>query len=78
MRYRYSCPACETVSRPYALRGMADAHADDHRHRHHDGDHPWGEDIVTEPGAAWWDIPRGQAIASVIVLVVLIAAALTR
>lgn len=77
-RHVYQCPRCGTESRPYALRGMVDAHADDHRRQFHGGDRPIGEKFLTVPGPGWRDVPREQRIATVLLVLGIVAAVIWR
>lgn len=77
-RHVYRCPRCGTDSPPYALRALADAHADDHRRRHHGGDHPIGEAILTEPGPGLRDVSTGQWIATALLVAFILATVLMR
>lgn len=77
-RHVYQCPRCGTRSRPYLFRGLADAHAHDHRDRYHGGDHPIGETTLTVPGAGWRDVPAGQRFATVVLVIGVVAAVIWR
>ncbi|PSK43949.1 hypothetical protein B0E38_07754 [Streptomyces sp. 111WW2] len=77
-RHVYQCPRCGTESRPYALRGLAHAHADDHRRQHHGGDRPIGETFVTVPGTGWRDVPAEQRFATILLALIVVAVVILR
>ncbi|MFF5019099.1 hypothetical protein [Streptomyces sp. NPDC001165] len=72
--YAYRCPLCRTTSRAVDTRAKARAAGQRHRDKLHGGDHPDGEGIIAvEPEPMRWaDAPRGQKIATVILVVALL------
>jgi hypothetical protein len=78
--YAYRCPLCRTTSEAVETRAEARGEGRSHRAEFHGGHHPDGEEIipVAYEAVQWADVPRNQKIATVIVAVVLLVAALVR
>ncbi|MER6980553.1 hypothetical protein [Streptomyces carpinensis] len=75
---KYRCNACRTTS-PLCFTDSA-LHREKMRHRYlaHTGHRPDGERIIDVPVASLFDIPRGQVIATVILLLAVAAVVLAR
>ncbi|MFJ4469534.1 hypothetical protein ACIP2X_18855 [Streptomyces sp. NPDC089424] len=75
---RYRCDDCGSTSPVCMTDGLYQAEARRHRNLAHAGLIPDGERVIDVPVAGLMDIPRGQAIASAVLLVVLVAAVFMR
>lgn len=74
MPYMYRCGKCRTTTKPLPTRAAAERERDRHRDRVHDSLIPDGESIDETPEAGI----EGAGLLAVIVVVILLAAALTR
>ncbi|MGX1301387.1 hypothetical protein [Streptomyces chartreusis] len=75
---RYRCDDCGSTSPVCVTDGAYWTEARRHRNIAHAGLIPDGERAIDVPVARLWDVPRGQAIASVILLLVMVGAVLAR
>jgi hypothetical protein len=75
---RYRCDDCGSTSPVCVTDGAYRTEERRHRNLAHAGLIPDGERAIDVPVANLLDIPRGQAVASAILLVVMVAAVLMR
>lgn len=75
---RYRCDMCESTSTLCVTDGAYRTEARRHRNLAHAGLIPDGERAIDVPVARLLDIPLGQAVASVILLLAMVTAVLLR
>ncbi|MFF5655242.1 hypothetical protein [[Kitasatospora] papulosa] len=74
--YAYRCNQCRTTSPDVPTRANLRGERDDHRRRFHGGHIPDGEEILEEERVRFFDLPREQKIAAVVVALVLLGGVL--
>jgi hypothetical protein len=78
MLTRYRCDDCGGTSHLCFTTGMLRREARKHQVLEHAGLVPDGERVIEVPAAKLWDVPRGQALATVVLFGALVAWALLR